>query len=287
VNSPEKHNSQPQPCGSESLADEQPQHPPQAIELLFLGTGTSHGVPVIGCDCHVCRSDNPRNVRTRTSILLRLRPHNINILIDTAIDLRQQMLRERVSHVDAILFTHHHADHILGLDDIRVFSDRQGRIDCYAPPASAERIKSVFSYAFNSPEIPDWGGLPRLNLKLIDGHIDIFGQRIIPLRLPHGRITVYGYRIGKLAYLTDCKSVPDEAMEQLHDLDVLVIDALRHHPHPTHLSIDEALEAAAKINAARTFFTHICHRVDHDTLAASLPPHIQPAYDGLVVNVKA
>jgi len=255
------------------------------MELLFLGTGTSHGVPMIGCDCAVCRSTNPRNTRTRTSAILRLRRSNSSILIDTSIDLRQQMLRERIARVDAVLFTHHHADHILGLDDIRVFTDLQGRIDCYASPASAERIRTVFSYAFAAPDSYEGGGLPRLNLKPIDGHIDLFGQRIIPLRLPHGAITVFGYRIGGLGYLTDCKTVPDEAIEQLHGLDVLVLDALRHRPHPTHLSIEEAIDVARKIGARRTFFTHMCHRVEHEELAALLPPDIQPAYDGLRLSI--
>ena len=265
-----------------------------SIELLFLGTGTSHGVPVIGCDCPVCTSDDPRNTRTRSSALVRLAPRNAgpqspppaNILIDTSIDFRQQMLRERIDRIDAILYTHHHADHILGLDDVRVFSDRQGRIDCYAPSFAAERIRSVFAYAFKSPSINDWGGLPQLNLRTIDGPIDILGHRVIPIKLPHGPVvSVFGYRIGPLAYLTDCNAIPDEALEQLRGLDVLVLDALRHKPHPTHLSIDEAVAAARKINAKQTWLTHMCHRVEHASLAAELPPNIQPACDGQVVKI--
>ena len=264
------------------------------MELLFLGTGTSHGVPVIGCECPVCKSDDPRNKRTRSSALVRLTPNDggsqthrpANILIDTAIDFRQQMLRERINRIDAILYTHHHADHILGLDDVRVFSDRQGRIDCHMPPFAAERIQNVFAYAFKSPSNNSWGGLPQLNMRVIDGAIEILGHRIIPIKLPHGPIvSVYGYRIGPLAYLTDCNAVPDEAYEQLQGVEVLVLDALRHKPHPTHLSIGEAIVVAQKINAKQTWLTHMCHRVEHAALAAELPPNIQPAYDGQLLKI--
>lgn len=264
-----------------------------SIELIFLGTGTSHGVPVIGCDCPVCRSDDPRNKRTRSSALVRIHPDGsadgacTNILIDTAVDFRQQMLRERIDRIDAILYTHHHADHIMGLDDVRAFSDRQGRIDCYAPSFSEDRIRNVFSYAFTAPSHNNWGGLPQLNLHAIDGPLEIAGRRIVPIKVPHGPvISVYGYRIGPLAYVTDCSAIPDEAMELLRDLDVLVLDALRYTPHPTHFSVSEAIDAARCINARQTWFTHICHKIDHATLAAELPPGIQPAYDGLSVRVE-
>jgi len=269
-----------------SLADHIP-HTEPGIELLFLGTGTSHGVPMIGCDCGVCTSTNPRNNRTRSSALLRLQSPEAHVLIDTSIDFRIQALRHRIRRIDAILFTHHHADHIFGLDDVRTFSDRQGRIDCYVPTFCAERMKAVFGYAFASPDIDDSGGLPRLNLRLIDGPVDVLGHRVVPVRLPHGRHTsVFGYRVGRLAYLTDCSAIPDEALPLLDGLDVLVLDALRHAPHPTHFSIDQAVAAARLIRAERTFFTHICHRAEHDALAASLPPEIQPAWDGLCVRVR-
>ena len=256
------------------------------MELLFLGTGTSHGVPVIGCDCEVCTSANPKNKRTRCSALIRLARGNTQILIDTSIDFREQALRHRITHIDAILFTHHHADHIFGLDDVRTFSDKQGRIECYVPPFTEERLRTIFRYAFKAPDITDWGGLPRLDLNVIRGPFDIGGHRVVPVTLPHGRHTnVFGYRIGAMAYLTDCNAIPDEAMEHLGGLDVLVLDALRPQPHPTHFSTGEAVAAAERINARRTFFTHICHRSDHDALAESLPEGIQPAYDGLVVKV--
>lgn len=259
---------------------------PSGIELLFLGSGTSHGVPMIGCDCDVCTSDDPRNKRTRSSVLIRFAEPDTSVLIDTSVDFRQQALQHRVKQVDAILFTHHHADHIFGLDDVRTFSDRQGRIECYVPPFSEERIRSVFAYAFKSPDIIARGGLPRLNMNIINGPFSINGHRAIPISLPHGpHAQVFGYRFGPLGYLTDCNAVPDEAMDLLNDLDVLVLDALRPQPHPTHFSIDEAIDVAQRINARRTFFTHISHRSDHDALAASLPANIQPAYDGLVVKV--
>jgi len=256
------------------------------MELLFLGTGTSHGVPMIGCDCDVCTSPDPRNKRTRCSALIRIIESDTHILIDASIDFREQMLRHRIRRIDAILFTHHHADHVFGLDDVRTFSDRQGRIECYVPPAHEKWIRNVFGYAFGAPDIPDCGGLPRLNLNVVRGPLEIGGRRVIPIELPHGPyVKVWGYRIGGLAYLTDCNDIPDEATQHLRGLDVLVLDALRPQPHPTHFSIGEAVTAARKINARRTFFTHISHRSDHDALAASLPDGIQPAYDGLTVEV--
>jgi len=259
---------------------------PSAIQLLFLGSGTSHGVPVIGCDCDVCMSDNPRNKRTRSSVLISLPDPETSILVDTSVDFRQQALRYRVATVDVILFTHHHADHIFGLDDVRTFSDRQGRIECYVPPFSQHRITSVFAYAFKAPDIRAVGGLPRLNINVINGPFNVNGHRVVPIRLPHGpHAEVMGYRFGPLGYLTDCNAVPDDAMSLLADLDVLVLDALRPQPHPTHFSIDQALAAARKIRARRTFLTHLSHRSDHDALAQSLPADIQPAYDGLVVTV--
>jgi len=263
--------------------------PPESetARLTFLGTGTSHGVPVIGCECPVCTSTDPRNNRTRASALVQTGPPDTTILIDTSVDLRRQALRQRISHIDAVLYTHHHADHIFGLDDLRTFSDRQGRIDCYAAPATANHLRRVFGYAFSAPDITEWGGLPRLNLIEIGGPFEINGHTVIPLELPHGRhVTVLGFRIGALAYLTDCNGLPDKALEQLHGLDTLVLDALRPKPHPTHFSIAEAVDAARRVGARRTWFTHISHRSDHATLAASLPPNIQPAYDGLTVDVR-
>jgi len=261
--------------------------PAQAARLLFLGTGTSHGVPVIGCDCPVCTSTDPRNNRTRSSALVQTAPPETTILIDTSVDFRLQALRHRISHIDVVLFTHHHADHIFGLDDLRTFSDRQGRINCYASPYTADHLRTVFGYAFAAPDIAEWGGLPRLNLHVIHGPFEVNGHTIIPIELPHGpHVTVLGYRIGGLAYLTDCSDVPDAALEHLRSLDVVVIDALRPQPHPTHFSIDQAVAAAERIGARRTYFTHISHRCDHAALAASLPPHIQPAWDGLAVDVQ-
>jgi len=243
---------------------------------------------MVGCDCDVCTSADPKNKRTRASVLIRLAEPDTRILIDTSIDFREQMLRHRIGRIDAILFTHHHADHVFGLDDVRTFSDRQGRIECYAAPFDEKWLRNVFGYAFDAPDIPDPGGLPRLNLNVVRGTFDIDGARVIPIELPHGpRVSVLGYRIGPVAYLTDCNGIPDEAMEHLRGLDVLVLDALRPQPHPTHFSVGEAVDAAERINARRTFFTHISHRSDHEALAASLPENIQPAYDGLVVKVTA
>ena len=251
------------------------------MDILFLGTGTSHGVPMINCDCDVCTSTDPRNRRTRASILVQT--DEGNILVDTPPDFREQMLRHRPETLDAILFTHDHADHIFGLDDVRVFSDRQGHIPCYAPPAAAASIRRAFQYIFSFPDIG--GGVPRIELHEIDGPFEVCGLRVVPIPIQHGRAEILGFRFGDFAYLTDCNGIPDSSMELLRDLDVLVLDALRPRPHPTHFSLSEAIEAAGRIKARRTLFTHITHNLDHEQTNADLPPGMELAHDGLVLRL--
>ncbi|HJY34783.1 MAG TPA: MBL fold metallo-hydrolase [Vicinamibacterales bacterium] len=251
--------------------------------LLFLGTGTSHGVPMIGCTCVVCTSSDPHDQRTRPSVYVSL-PNGTRILIDTSPDLRAQALRHNLTRVDAVLFTHGHADHVLGLDDMRRFNAIQdSRIPCYGDARTIDEIRRTFSYVFD-PKTPAGGGLPEIDLHVVDAPFEIGGCRIVPVPLWHGKRLLYGYRIGSLAYLTDVSRIPDESWPLIDGVDVLVLDALRHRPHPTHFSLSEALEATSRIRPADAWFTHICHDLGHSATHASLPPHVQLAYDGLSVD---
>ena len=253
-------------------------------QLVFLGTGTSHGVPVIGCGCAVCRSPNPKNQRGRCSIALGL-PQG-NLLIDTPPDLRQQLLREQIGLVHAVAYTHEHADHLFGLDDLRIFANYLGHdLPVYCTEEVERRIRKAYDYAFDdATRHYQAGGLPKLVLKRIDTKpIDILGARITPIPLQHGRYQVLGFRCGNIAYCTDTNGIPDTSCELLQRLDVLILDGLRHRPHPTHFSLAEAVEAAQQLQPRRTLFTHICHDLDHEATNSTLPPGMELAYDGLVL----
>jgi phosphoribosyl 1,2-cyclic phosphate phosphodiesterase len=253
------------------------------VKVLFLGTGTSHGVPMIGCACAVCRSDDPRDVRTRPSVLVSL-DSGRRVLIDTATDLRAQALRFNVDRVDAVLFTHSHADHIFGLDDTRRFTAISGKpLPLFADAATLDDLRRVFSYAF-TPGL-EGGGVPALALFRIDGTFTLFDQAIVPVPLLHGQRPILGFRMGAFAYLTDCNAIPDDSWPLLDGLDVLVIDALRDRPHPTHFTVAEAVAAARRIGARRTYLTHLCHEVGHADLLARLPAGIEPSYDGLELEI--
>jgi phosphoribosyl 1,2-cyclic phosphate phosphodiesterase len=251
-------------------------------QLIFLGTGTSVGVPMIGCGCAVCTSDDPRNKRLRCSIILGL-PQG-NLLVDTTPDMRTQLLRERIGVVHAVLFTHEHVDHLYGLDDLRLFPHYTGqRVPIYCEPAVERRIRSSFDYCF-SPEAQEFppGALPQLDFEPIAREpFWVLGERVVPLRLIHGRLPILGFRFGNIAYCTDVSEIPDETWPLLDGLDVLVLDSLRSRPHPTHFSLEEAIEAAQRIGAKRTLFTHMSHELDHAATNAQLPPGIELAYDGL------
>lgn len=248
-----------------------------ALDISILGSGTSTGIPVVGCDCSVCRSSEPRNQRTRCSILLHFEGHNI--LIDTSTDLRQQALREDIRHIDAVLFTHCHADHVHGIDDLRVFSLRSREaIPIYGDKETLRRISHLFDYIF-SDELPS-GYVPRLDPFEVDGPFELFGLTIEPIPLLHGELEVLGYRCGPAAYLTDCNAIPDSSMPLLQDLQLLVIDGLRFRPHPTHFNIPQATAMAQRIGADRTLLTHLSHDVDHVQHAKDLPAGIEFAYDG-------
>jgi len=252
-------------------------------ELVFLGTGTSMGVPLVGCHCAVCDSTDPLNKRTRCGLVLGL-PEGA-LLIDTPTDLRFQLLREGIDLVDAVLFTHEHADHIFGLDDLRIMPYRTGRaVPLYCEDHVEERIRKSFDYAFAEPRSTHAGAVPKLDMHRITLEpFDLLGQRIIPIRLLHGSFPVLGFRFGNVAYCTDTNAIPDESWSLLEGLDVLILDALRYKPHPTHFSLDEAVAAAQRIGAKRTFFTHMTHDLDHTTTNATLPPGMALAYDGLRV----
>ncbi len=254
------------------------------IEVVILGSGTSHGVPMIGCECPVCRSDDPHDQRTRPSIFVRA--GDTRILVDTTPELRLQCLANNVESVDAVLFTHHHADHVAGLDDLRRFNwINRVPVPCYGSPRTLTNIQRMFAYAFDAaPDSPH--SRPRLSLIEIENEpFDIDTVRVTPIPLMHGPLPVLGFRIGGFAYCTDCSEIPPDSLELLRDLDVLVLDALRITPHPTHFNLAQAIEAAKRIGAKQTYFTHIAHEIGHAEIEAGLPERMHLAPDGLRFTV--
>ncbi len=253
------------------------------MKIIFLGTGTSHGIPMIGCNCPVCTSNDNRDKRTRCSIYIETEANHI--IIDTAPEFRLQCLANDIKQIDAILFTHTHADHIVGLDDIRRFCAIQNSwITCYSYAGAIKSLKTMFSYAFADTG-QDYSERPKLKAQIIDSPFEINELRIIPLELYHGNEIIFGYRIADFAYCTDCSDIPEHTLSKLQDLDVLVLDALRHTPHPTHFNLEQALEMAKIIKAKRTYLTHIAHEIKHAELETELPESIFLAYDGLTLHI--
>lgn len=256
------------------------------MRLTFLGTGTSFGVPQIGCECAVCRSDDPRDRRTRTGAVVEA--GGARLLLDTPPELRLQLIGAGVGDVDAVLYTHAHADHVNGIDDLRAFSVRRGApLPLYGPPEALDAIRRNFGYIFDdAPPLPGTSR-PRLVTRALEAGVTvaIAGVEVLPLAFDHGPQRVFGYRIGPLAYLTDVKAVPDAARGALRGLEVLVLNALWWRSHPTHLSIGEAVAVAQGLGARQTWLTHLTHETGHEALLRELPPGVRPAHDGLVVEV--
>jgi phosphoribosyl 1,2-cyclic phosphate phosphodiesterase len=262
------------------------------MRVTLLGTGTSTGVPVIGCSCAVCSSDDPRDRRTRCSAYVRVRPGSsdeLGILIDAGPDFREQALRHGIDRVDAVLVTHHHFDHVVGLDDLRPFLFyERAPIPLYARDNTAEVLRRMFSYIFQDGSYP---GVPSLTLDEVEAPFTVSarvgeGEALVtPLPAHHGPLPLYGYRLGRFAYLTDVNEVPPSTEALLADLDVLVLDALRERPHHAHFSIDEAVAFAQRVGARQTYFIHMTHNLPHAVLDARLPDGIALGYDGLTFDV--
>jgi phosphoribosyl 1,2-cyclic phosphate phosphodiesterase len=263
--------------------------------LTFLGSGTSMGVPTLGCDCAVCTSatppapgllpPSPHNRRTRPSILISWQGHNV--VIDTGPDFHAQAIREHIRRLDAVLYTHGHADHVLGMDDLRPLSFHNApTLPLYADEPTADTIERIFDYTFN--KVRRYPTSARVTLNRISSepgsHIPLFGADFLRVPVTHGRDTITGYRFGSAAYLTDLSSIPAESLPLLADLDVLILDALRREPHPTHSNLENSIQLVEQIKPRRAFFTHMSHDLDHETTNAILPPHIRLAYDGLQIH---
>jgi phosphoribosyl 1,2-cyclic phosphate phosphodiesterase len=252
----------------------------QAV-LTVLGSGTSMGVPTIGCACAVCRSTDPHDSRTRPSVMVEWSGHRV--VIDTTPDFRQQALREHIDHVDAVLYTHGHADHILGLDDLRplTFPRITGgpKLPLYANPDTARVLRSVFRYVFDGDY--KFGGLAQVELHEISGPVRIFDALFCPVTVIHGEAPIFGYRFGSAAYLTDFSEVPENSFPLLGSLDILFLDALRHKPHPTHSTVAQSLSLVERLRPERAFFTHIAHDLGHRETNAGLPPNVRLSHDGL------
>jgi phosphoribosyl 1,2-cyclic phosphate phosphodiesterase len=250
--------------------------------LTFLGTGTSNGVPMIGCTCPVCSSKDPKDRRSRSSAVLEW--DGLILLIDTATELRLQARAASLASIDAVLMTHPHADHTGGFDDLRRFNElQQRRLPVFANSQTAASLRERFGYAFTN-DFPFYGGKPDLDLFEIDAPFEISGHTIAPIPVSHGRMTVFGYRFGNLAYVTDAKDIPASSLSILRGVDTLVINALRERPHPTHLSVSEALAVIETIGPRRAYLTHLSHDLGHEAGMALLPPGVEIAYDGLVIE---
>ena len=253
------------------------------MRLTFLGTGTSTGVPTIGCDCAVCNSSDPHDRRTRPSLMVE--DNGRVILIDTTPDLREQALREEIKRLDAVIFTHGHADHVLGLDETRVFYFRQQvPLPIYATEETYLTLRKVFSYIFD--QTYKYGGIGKLDPHTINGDIDLWGRKFVPVPVLHGDLPVLGFRFGAAAYVTDFSTIPESSLPLLENLDVLVLDALRHKPHPTHSNLEQSLALVERLKPRRAYFTHIAHELGHEATNATLPANVRLAHDGLKLEVE-
>ena len=259
------------------------------MRVTLLGTGTSVGVPIIGCACRVCRSSDPRDRRTRCACHIDV--DGLSLIIDTGPDFRRQALREAINRVDAVLYTHHHADHVVGIDDLRpYFFENTTPIPCFARSSTAAVLRRMFPYIFESDG--SYQLAPKLELREVEASFEVVSRyeprppvRATPIDVFHGEMPLYGYRLGRFAYITDTNRIPESSFAQLDGLDVLVLDALRRTTHPTHFTIDEAVAVARRIGARQTYLIHMTHSVLHAEEDALLPDGIALGYDGLSFNV--
>ena len=253
------------------------------MKLTFLGTGTSTGVPTLACPCPVCNSTDPHDKRTRPSVMLEF--DGRVVVIDTTPDFRTQAMREEIQRLDAVLYTHDHVDHLMGLDDVRPFYFRQRvPIPIYADSRTMDSIRRIFTFIFDQ-KYP-YGGIAKLDAKVIDGPFELWGERVVPLPVLHGNLPVLGFRIRDVGYITDFSEIPEETVPLLQGLDVLVLDALRHKPHPTHSTVENSLAWVKRLKPRRAFFTHIAHELAHEATNATLPEHVRLAHDGLKVETR-
>ncbi|MBM4158514.1 MAG: MBL fold metallo-hydrolase [Ignavibacteria bacterium] len=254
------------------------------MKVIVTGSGTSQGIPVIGCDCAVCRSRNPKDKRLRASVYIET--GRLKLVIDTSVDFRQQMLRNKLYDIDAVLFTHHHVDHIFGFDDIRQINQQQKKIiDIYGSRRTVKELKITFRYALDK-ELIRYKCVPIFRSHFVSGKkFKIRDTEIIPIKLKHGHLDILGYRINDFAYITDCSHIPENEFLKLKNLKVLIINALRRRPHPTHFSVEEAVNNARRINAEMTYLTHMTHDIPHNKTNKILPQNIRLSYDGLIINI--
>ncbi len=248
--------------------------------LTVLGSGTSMGVPTIGCTCAVCQSTDAHDKRTRPSVMVSY--NGRNVVIDTTPDFRAQAIREGLRTIDAVLYTHAHADHILGLDDLRPLTFWSGDIPLYADPATLQRLKEIFGYIFSGEY--KFGGLSTLRLIPMDGDLDLFGAHFQPVKVKHGQAEIFAFRFGSAAYVTDFSEIPEGSLEQLQGLDILFLDALRHKPHPTHSSLSNSLAVVERLKPKRAYFTHISHDLGHEATNATLPENVRLSHDGMKLD---
>lgn len=254
------------------------------MKVILVGTGTSQGVPNIGCKCKTCLSKNPKNKRLRVSAYIEV--DGLKILIDTSIDFRQQMLKYNIDDIDVVLFTHHHVDHILGMDDLRQINQRLDKfIDIYGTEITMDEIKMTFRYAMNLKLI-SYKAVPLVHFHTQENKkFKIKNTEITPVEVMHGKLKIFGYRIRNFAYITDASSISADELEKLKGLDVLILNALRRRPHPTHFNLEQAVSIARYLKPKKTFFTHITHDLNHNEINKTLPDNIRLAYDGLELKI--
>ena len=253
------------------------------MKITILGCGTSFGVPMIACKCPVCQSSDPRNKRLRSSILVSW--DDKNVLVDTATDLRAQAIANGVEHIDAVVYTHPHAEHIHGIDELRRFNWLQGSsIPCYGSPETLKVLRDNFKYIFVLQGKPGWQ--PNLTTNEIDEPFDLFGMKVIPVEVMHGDLPIFGYRFGDFAYVTDFSEIPEESMDLLKGLEVMVLEALRTEPHPSHVTISQAMQYVEILKPERAIFTHMAHGFDYETVMKEMPSGVELAYDGMVIEIQ-